>query len=259
MPIVHPTAIVDPTAVLADDVQVGPYAIVGPEVVIGSGSVIGPSAMIEKRTTLGCRCKVSKGAVLGSDPQDLRHDKNRKTYLVIGDDCVFREYVTVNVSTSEESPTRLGNKVMMMAYSHIAHDCQVGDGVIMANCASLAGHIHLDEGVILGGLAAIHQFSIAGKYCIIGGFSRVTLDILPFSTVAGCPCKVHGLNMVGLKRRGFSKERISALHQAFRILLRKGLTLPDATKRLQEEMGDNPDVQEILQFLQRSKRGIARH
>ncbi|HNT34339.1 MAG TPA: acyl-ACP--UDP-N-acetylglucosamine O-acyltransferase [bacterium] len=258
MPNIHPTAIVDPKAELADDVEIGPYSVIGPEVIIGAGTVIGPSVFIEKRTTLGCRCKVSKGAVLGTDPQDLRF-KDKKTYLVIGDDCVLREFVTVNVATSEEKPTRLGNNIMMMAYSHIAHDCQIGNGVIMANCASLAGHIHMDDGVILGGLAAIHQFSIAGKYCIIGGFSRVTLDILPFSMAAGCPCKIHGLNMVGLKRRGFSKERLSALHQAFKILLRKGLSLPDATKRLQDEMGDNSDVQEIIAFIQRSKRGIARH
>jgi len=145
-----------------------------------------------------------------------------------------------------------------MAYSHVAHDCQLADGVIMANCASLAGHIHVEEGAILGGLMAVHQFVAIGKYCMVGGMTRVTQDIIPFTMAAGNPCSLHGLNTVGLKRRGFSPERIHQLHSAYRIIFKKGLALDNAIKALQDEMPDNEDVRHVLRFIEKTKRGIAR-
>jgi len=257
MPEIHKTAIVDPKAELADGVVVGPFAIIGPEVTIGAGTIVGPRAYIERRTAVGKECKISAGAVLGTDAQDLHHDPEG-TSLVIGDRCTFREYCTVNRSTSHETPTTLGNDIMMMAYSHVAHDCRLDDGVIMANCASLAGHIHVGAGAILGGLAAVHQFVQIGAYSFVGGLARVPMDILPFTRAGGHPSRVHGLNTIGLRRHGFSEERIEALKRAYKIIFRRKLTLDQAIAALEQEMDESNDYRELVEFLKRTKRGLCR-
>lgn len=254
---IHKTALIDPKVEIAENVKIGPYSIIGPDVTIDSGTVIGPHVHIEKRTRLGKNCHIATGAVLGTNPQDLKF-RNEKTFLEIGNGCTIREYCTINVSTSPEVPTRIGDNCMMMAYSHVAHDCQLEEGVIMANCGSLAGHIYIERGAILGGLAAVHQFTRIGRYAFIGGLSRVVMDILPFTKVAGEPCRMHGLNSIGLSRKGFSKDRIGQLRKAYRIIFKKNLRLDQAMENLKSELGDSEDVQHLLDFIGKSQRGLTR-
>lgn len=254
---IHPTAIVDPQAELADDVQIGPWAYIGPQVRLGAGCVIGPHALIEGETTLGVRCHVGNAAVIGTDPQDLKY-RGEKSKVQIGDEVTIREFVTVNRATGEGEVTRIGSHSFIMAYAHVAHNCYLEDHVIMANVATLAGHIHIGTGAIIGGLVAIHQFSQVGRYAIIGGSSGVRRDVLPFTMAGGMPTKPYGLNMVGLKRHGFSDDRIQALRRAYRCIYRMGLKLDDAVDKLKQEYPEQPDVQHMVQFIERSKRGLVR-
>lgn len=254
---IHQTAIVDKSAELAEGVTIGPYAIIGPQVQIGPGTAIGPHAHIECNTTVGRECTVCFGVVLGTDPQDLKFE-GKETALVIGDHCTFREYCTVNRSTNVEMPTRIGNRVMMMAYSHVAHDCLLEDEVVMANCASLAGHIDVQKGAIIGGLSAAHQFTRIGKYAFIGGLSRIIMDVFPFSKASGHPAALHGINTIGLQRRAFSEERIRRIRQAYRIVFRKKLKLDDAVREIQETLQLDEDIEYILEFIGKSERGLMR-
>ena len=256
--VVHPTAIVDPHAELADGVEVGPYTVVGPQVRVGPRTRLGAHCVLEGRTTIGGECQVFTGAVIGSIPQDLKY-KGEATELIIGDRNRIREYVTINPGTEGGGgKTVIGSDCLLMAYAHVAHDCLVGDHVILANSAALAGHIAIEDGAVVGGLVGIHQFVRVGTLAIIGGCSRVVQDVPPYSTCVGYPAAVFGLNNEGLRRAGISAESKDALHKAFRLLFKSGLSMPHAIERVVKEVPQCPEVAHLVEFIQQSKRGVCR-
>ena len=256
---IHPTAIVHPKAELADDVTIGAYSVIGEHVRIGRGTRLVSHVYVEGWTEIGDRCAVYPYASIGTPPQHLQY-KGEPTRVVIGNDNVIREYVTVNRATAfGGGMTTIGHHNFLMAYVHVAHDCQLGSHVIMANAASLAGHIMIGDHAIIGGLVGIHQFVRIGPYAMIGGCSALGRDVPPFMRAAGgYSAQLFGLNSVGLKRHGFSNERIVALRQAYEILFRAGHRMADAIKLTRDEFPDNPDVSEVLTFIEGTKRGVCR-
>lgn len=254
---IHPTAIVDKKAKLADDVEVGPYAIIGPNVEIGKGTVIGPAANIEGYTTLGEGNRIFTGAIIGSPPQDLKY-KGKKSFLKIGKNNIIREYVTMNPGTEEGTVTCIGDGNLFMAYSHVAHDCRIGNSCVIANIGTLAGHVTVEDRVVLGGLAAIHQFTRVGKMSIIGGCSKVVQDIPPFSTCDGNPARVYGLNLIGVRRAGMPQKAQAELKKAFKILFHSGLALKNGIAKVKKEITSIEEVEYLLNFLKDSERGICR-
>lgn len=255
---IHPTAVVDPAARIGDGVTIGPYAVVGPGVAIGAGTEIGPHVVLDGETTIGERCRFVGQSSIGTPPQDLKY-AGGPTRLEIGDDNIVREFVTMNRATEHGGGvTRVGSHGMFMAYAHVAHDCTVGDHVVMANAATLAGHVTLEDHAIVGGLVAIHQFVRVGESAILGGGAMVTQDITPFCMAAGDRAVLHGLNLIGLKRRGFSAATIAALRSAYRTVFRSGLRLQDALEALRAEASDEPAVARFVRFIEQSQRGICR-
>lgn len=252
---IHPTAIVDPNASLGPGVQIGPWAMIGPNVRIGAGTQVGPSAMVERNTTIGEDCRIHKGAVLGTDPQDLKF-REEETELFVGDRTVVREYATLNRGTSASGRTVVGNDCLLMAYTHVAHDCLLGDHVILSNAVNMAGHVELQDWVIVGGLTPIHQFVKVGAHAFVGGGSRLSQDVPPFCRVAGSPAKLYGLNSVGLERRGFPQEARSELKQAYRIMFQSQLNISQGLQRAREELDPGDAVETFLSFIERSERGI---
>jgi UDP-N-acetylglucosamine acyltransferase len=262
MAAIHPTAIVDAAAELAADVQVGPYAVVGAGVRVGGGTVIGPHVVLEGPTTLGRDNRIHAHAVLGGAPQDMKY-RGEPTELVVGDRNTIREFCTFNRGTTQDQGvTRIGDDNWIMAYVHIAHDVQVGHRTILANNATLAGHVKVGDWVIVGGLTGIHQFCQIGAHAMTGFQSHVSQDVPPFMMASGNPLGVHGFNVEGLRRRGFSRERIAQVKQMHRLLYRDGLTLALATEAIAALRGQvadgDADVQCLLDFLAASTRGIAR-
>lgn len=259
---IHPTAIVDPKAELAAGVTIGPYAVIGAGVRIGEGTSVGAHCTIEGPTTIGRDNRIYQFASLGSDPQDMKY-RGEPTELRIGDRNTIREFCTFSRGTVQDTGvTSIGDDNWIMAYVHIAHDCVVGSRTILANNATLAGHVHLGDWVIIGGLTGIHQFVKVGAHAMAGFGSHVSQDVPPFMTVAGNPLSVHGLNAEGLRRRGFSRERIAHLKQVHRLLYRQGLTLEDAKQQMAALPAEDPemraDVETMLAFLAQSTRGIVR-
>jgi UDP-N-acetylglucosamine acyltransferase len=256
---IHPTAIIDPKAEIDGEVEIGPYSIIEKDVSIGKGTKIGPHVVLREGTHIGKRCQIFQFASIGEAPQFSGY-KGEKTSLQIGDHNVIREFVTLHRGTIKgEGKTVIGNENFIMAYSHIAHDCQIGNQVVMANGATLAGHILIEDFAIIGGLSAIHQFCRVGAYAIIGGLSGVLMDIPPYTKAQGDRAKLFGLNTVGLKRANFSEETLKALKKAYRIIFRSSLTLEKAMKKVgEDEISQAPEVQHLLQFIQHSKRGISR-
>ncbi len=254
---IHPTAIVDPQAQLGVDVKVGPYAIIEKEVVIGDGSQIGPHAVIASGATLGKNCRVFKGAVISTEPQDLKFS-NEKTFVEIGDNTTIREFATVNRATSHSYYTRVGSNCLLMAYSHVAHDCQIGHFCTIANSVNMAGHVIIGDYVGIGGLTAIHQFVHIGDYSFIGGGLRVSQDVPPYILAAGEPIRFAGLNAVGLRRRGFTREQLDLLKQAYHIVYRENLKLKEAIQKIEQTLEQTAEVQKIVEFLKQSERGIIR-
>ena len=254
---IHPTAIVDKKAKLADDVEVGPYAIIGPNVEIGKGAVVGPAANIEGYTTLGEGSRIFTGAIIGSPPQDLKY-KGEKSFLKIGKNNTIREYVTMNLGTEEGTATCVGDDNLFMAYSHVAHNCRVGNNCVIANAGTLAGHVTLEDKVVLGGFAGVHQFTRVGKMSIIGGCSKVVQDIPPFSTCDGNPARVYGLNLIGVRRTGMSQKAQAELKKAFKILFHSGLALKNGIAKVKKEIASMEEVEYLLNFLKDSERGICR-
>jgi UDP-N-acetylglucosamine acyltransferase len=255
---IHPTAVVDAKSELAADVTVGPYAVIGAGVEIGPGCKIGPHAVLEGPTRLGRGNDVSAFASIGSAPQDLKY-RGEPTVLEIGDFNVVREFATLNRGTAGGGGvTRVGAHNVFMAYAHVAHDCVIGDHVIMANAATLAGHVTIEDHAIVGGLVAIHQHVRIGESVILGGGAMVSLDVPPFCMAAGDRAKLQGLNLLGLKRRGMSKETIDALRAAYRVLFSSGLRLADALLRLRAELGAFAEVRHLADFCAASVRGISR-
>jgi UDP-N-acetylglucosamine acyltransferase len=258
MPDIHPTALVDPAARLSADVVIGPYSVIGPGVALGPGTVVQHHASIGGRTTLGKDNRVFPFASLGSPPQDLKY-RGEDTSLEVGDGNTFREFVTANTGTAGGGGvTRIGSGCLLMAYCHVAHDCVLGDGVIMANCATLAGHVTVHDRAIVGGLTAIHQFVRVGTLAMIGGASAVTMDVPPFVMASGNRAALHGLNLVGLKRQGVPEDEISRLKKAYRILFRSDLTLQEALARVDAEVTVSPRIAELTAFLRASERGVTR-
>ncbi len=256
---IHPTAIVDPKAEIGEGVDVGPYCVIEKGVVIDQETKIGPHVVIREGTCIGKRCHIFQFASIGEVPQSTGY-KGEKTLLQIGDENIIREFVTLHRGTVKGGgKTVIGNKNFFMAYSHVAHDCQIGNEVIMANAATLAGHIVIEDSAVIGGIVAVHQFCRVGTHAFIGGVSGVTLDIPPYMLASGSHVKLFGLNTVGLKRANFSEETLKALKKAYRIIFRSGLTLDKAMKRVgEDEISRTPEVQRLLYFIQHSKRGIAR-
>ena len=256
---IHPTAIVDPKAEMGRGVEIGPYAVIEKDVLIGEDTRIGPHVVIREGTRIGKRCQVFQFASIGEAPQFLGY-KGEKTFLQIGDQNIMREFVTLHRGTAKGGgKTVIGDNNYLMAYAHVAHDCQIGNEVIMANGASLGGHIVIESGAIIGGLAAIHQFCRVGAYAIIGGLTGVLLDIPPYTKAQGDRAKLFGLNTIGLRRANFSEETLKALKKAYRIIFRSGLTLAKAMKAVEEDnIFQIPEVQHLHQFIRHSKRGICR-
>lgn len=254
---IHSTAIVSNKAKLGENVEVGPYSIINDGVVIGSGSRIGSHVLIEGKTTIGMNCQIFKGAVIGSRPQDLKF-KGGNVFLEIGDNNIIREYCTLNPGTEEGTKTTLGSGNLLMAYSHVAHDCRIGDNCVFANNATLAGHVIVEDKAVIGGLVAIHQFVRVGTLSIIGGCSKVVHDIPPYSTCDGHPALVYGLNLVGLRRNKLTKESISLLDKAFRIIFNSGLLVKNAAAKVEKEVKLIKEVSYLIDFIQNSQRGLAR-
>jgi len=254
---IQSTAQIASGAQLAYDVEVGHYTIIGPEVKIGRGSRIGEHCLIMGNTTIGENCRIFTGAVIGSIPQDLKY-RGEKTEIIIGDNNVIREYVTINLGTAASGKTVIGNNNLIMAYAHIAHDCVIGNYVILANVGTLAGHIIIEDRAILGGLAAVHQFVRIGRLAIVGGCSKVIQDIPPYSMCDGHPARVHSLNRVGLERAGISKEARANLKHAFTILFNSGLAIAHALKKVEKELTRTAEVTYLVNFIKNSQRGICR-
>ncbi len=257
---IHPTAIIDSTAKLATNVEVGPYAIIGKQVTIGSGTTIGAHAVIGDWTELGENNQIFHQTSVGAPPQDLKY-RGEECWTRIGNNNMVREFATIHRGTvSGHSETVIGNNNLFMAYSHVAHDCIVGNGTVMANVATLAGHVTVEDNVIIGGLVAIHQFSRIGAYSMIGGGTMVSLDILPYTiaTSSKREARLRGLNLIGLKRRGFTDEAIANLKTAYKTLFMADLKLPDAIDRIKIEITNCPEVDYLLAFINSTQRGFAR-
>jgi UDP-N-acetylglucosamine acyltransferase len=253
-PQVHPTAILDESVVLGTGVEIGPYAVVGPNVKLGAGTSLGPHVVIARDTTLGRDCRVHAGAVLGGDPQDLKYG-GETAPLLVGDRTVIRECVTVNRGTDARGRTEIGADCLLMAYSHVAHDCVLGDHVVIANSVNMGGHCEIGDWVIVGGITAIHQFVQIGAHAFVGGSSAVRKDVPPFVKAAGDPLRLFGLNSVGLQRRGFTDEQRAALRRAYRLLFQSKSNLREALRTARVELsGEHVDT--LLGFIERSERGI---
>ncbi len=242
---------------MGDGVVVGPYAVIDGAVVLGDNVEVGAHAILSGWTTIGRGTIVFPHAAIGSDPQDKKYKRGDKTYLEIGENNVFREFVTVNRGTAEGGGiTRIGNNNLFMAYSHVAHDCTVGNDCVLANVMTLAGHVKVEDRVVIGGLSAVHQFVHVGKMSMIGGCSRVTQDVPPYSLCNGVPALIYGLNAVGLRRAGMDSSSLKILKQVFRIFFNSGLSRPTAIERVSNEVELIDEVKHILEFARASERGM---
>lgn len=258
MAIIHPTAIVAPSAQLAENVEIGAYSIVGEHVSIDEGTVIESHVVIKGRTQIGKNNHIYQFCSLGEIPQDKKY-AGEPTQLVIGDDNTIREFCTFNLGTVQDrGVTRLGNDNWIMGYVHIAHDCQVGSHTIFANNAQLAGHVHVDDWVVFGGYTGVHQFCHVGAHVMTAAYSLIVQDVPPFLLVAGNTAKPYGLNVEGLKRRGFESQQLANLKRAYRALYRSGLPLEEAREQLQEIAKEEPEVLRFVDFIAHSKRGLVR-
>ncbi len=255
-PEIHPTALIDPAADLGSDVQIGPFTIIGPGVTIGAGTRIASSVLIERDTTVGEDCIVAHGAVLGTDPQDLKY-MGEPTVLRIGDRTVIREYATLNRGTAALGYSAVGSDCMLMAYVHVAHDCQLGDHVILSNSVHMGGHVTIGDWAIVGGVTPIHQFVRIGPHAFIGGGSRVAKDVPPFVKAAGSPMQLYGLNSVGLQRRGFSEEARRELKRAYRLFFASTYNITQALERARAELQSLPAIDEFISFFEDSGRGVS--
>lgn len=255
---IHPTALVSPKTEIGSDVEIGPYTIIGDHVTIGTGVVIGPHVTIDPFVEIGAECHIFQFASIGALPQAIKF-QGEETYVKIGRKTIIREFTTINRGTGFGGGiTEVGEENLLMAYTHIAHDCKTGRGVILANNATLAGHITIEDYVTIGGLTALHQFVRIGKHAYVGGKSAVVKDVPPFVIAAGDRAKLHGLNRVGLKRHGFSADAIAMLKKTYRLIFRIGLTLNEAIERVRAEVDQTPEVDYLLDFIKASERGMTR-
>ncbi|MCM8786957.1 MAG: acyl-ACP--UDP-N-acetylglucosamine O-acyltransferase [Candidatus Omnitrophica bacterium] len=252
---IHPTAIVSKKANIEEDVTIGPFAIIGENVKIGVGTIIDAFAQILGYTVVGKNCHIFSYAIIGNTPQDLKY-KGEKSYLIIGDNNKIREFVTIHPGTERNSKTIIGNNNLIMAYSHIAHDCKIGENNILANAATLAGHVIIENNVVVGGLAAIHQFCRIGSFSIIGGCSKVVQDVPPYSMCDGHPAVIQSINLVGLRRANFSSQKIQLIKKAFKILFFQNHPFNIAKKLIEKQLPPSEEISYLLNFISSSKRGI---
>lgn len=252
---IHATAIVHPKARLGVSVTVGPWAMIGERCIVGDGCVIGARAVLERNVTLAPRVRIGIGSIVGGDPQDLKY-AGEDTEVIIGEGTVVREYATINRGTAESERTIVGKHCYIMSYVHLAHDCHVGDHVILSNGAQFAGHVTVGDRVGVSGLCVIHQFTRLGQYAYIGGGSKVVQDVPPYVISTGNPSKLYGLNTVGLRRNGFADETVRALKQAYQLLFRSDLKQAEAIARVQREVPPLPEVMHLIEFVGTTSRGV---
>jgi UDP-N-acetylglucosamine acyltransferase len=256
-PKIHKTAVVPSDAKLSDGVEIGPYSIIGNRVKVGKNTKIHSHVVIEE-TEIGSNCTVFPFTSIGLPPQDVRY-KGEKTKVKIGNNNIIREYITIHrASVSGDKITRIGNNNFIMAYAHIAHDCNIGSNIIMANATTLAGHVIVEDYAFIGGMVAVHQFNRVGAYSMIGGFSAITQDIPPFTTACGDRAKLYGLNTIGLKRRNFDESAIRSLKKAYKTIFRSKLTLKDAIMKLKSDDKQPDEVLQFIEFIEKNTRGICR-
>ena len=253
----HPAAFIDPAAKLGANVTIGPGAVVGPHVTLGEGTKVDSHALVTGWTRIGRGCHIHHGAAIGGPPQDLKYS-GEPSYLEIGDETVLREFVTANLATEPGATTRIGSHCLLMAYAHVAHNCQIGNRVLVANAVQMAGYVTIEDWAIVGGGTVIHQFVRVGQHAMVGGGSRVAQDVAPFIKLAGSPPRLAGINQVGLERRGFPPASIDALRSAYRILFRDGLNVEAAVTRLRESFPGVAEVEAVARFAETSARGLTR-
>lgn len=254
---IHKTAVVDPRAKLSPGVGVGPYSIIEGEVTIGDNSRIGAHCVVSGQTTIGSNCKIYTGAVIGSAPQDKKHSADDNVFLNIGDNNIIREYVTINPGTVDGGgKTVIGDNNLIMAYSHVAHDCIIGNNCVMANAATLAGHVTLEDAAVIGGLSAVHQFVRLGRLSIVGGCTKVVQDVPPFSMCDGHPARVIRTNTIGLRRAHVSAKSCELLKKAFKILFFSQLSKTHALERISTELSSSPELEHLIFFAKTSRRGL---
>jgi UDP-N-acetylglucosamine acyltransferase len=255
---IHPTAIISPDAQLEEGVEIGPYVVIGSDVKIGKNTTVGPHTVIDNFTHIGEGCHIFQFCSIGAPPQDLKFG-GEKTRVVIGNFNTIREFVTIHRSTTADiGVTIIGDHNLIMAYAHVAHNCKLGNNIIMSNAATLAGHIHIEDYAIISGLTGIHQFCRLGAHCMIGGASAVVKDVPPYAIAQGNHAKLFGLNLIGLKRRNFPEKTINALKDAYRIIFRSDLLLEAALKKAKDEVENIPEVNHFIKFIQESERGVCR-
>ncbi|MCL5268361.1 MAG: acyl-ACP--UDP-N-acetylglucosamine O-acyltransferase [Bacteroidetes bacterium] len=254
---IDPRAAVGAKAQLGNDVTVGPFAVIEDDVVIGDGTKIASSAYVANGARIGKNCTIHHGAVVSNAPQDLKY-RNEKTILELGDNTVVREYCTLHRGTAETGKTVIGSDCLLMAYVHVAHDCRVGSRCILANAVTLAGHVHIGEWVTIGGLTPIHQFVNIGAHSMIGGGLRVTKDVPPYILAGREPIRYEGVNIIGLRRRGFTPEQIEKIENIYRVLYSSGMMVSEAVKKIESGFHDSIEASDILGFVKASSRGIIR-
>jgi UDP-N-acetylglucosamine acyltransferase len=254
---IHPSAIIDPKAHIGKNVDIGAFSTVNDDVIIGDNVVIGTGAYIDSGTRLAANCKVGHYSVLGIAPQDLKF-KDEKTYLEVGEGTVIREFSSLNRGTTYHYKSVIGKNCFIMTYVHVAHDCLIGDDVIIANAVNMGGHVEIDSHATVGGLTAIHQFVKIGQHAFVGGGLRINKDIPPYIRVMGEPARYGGTNHIGLERKGFSKEVILEIKRAYKFIYQSSDTVAEASERIKKELQSGPEIQQIIEFLKRSERGIVR-
>jgi UDP-N-acetylglucosamine acyltransferase len=257
MTTIHPTAVIGNKAEIGDNVKIGPFSIIENDVKIGNGCEIASHVLVSSGTNLGAGCKIHKGAVLGTDPQDLKFE-DEKTFLEIGESTTVREFATLNRATTHSYYTRIGKNCLIMAYAHVAHDCQIGNNVVLANSVNLAGHVIIEDFVGIGGLTPVHQFVKIGTQSFIGGGLRIPKDVPPYILAMGEPLKFAGLNKIGMQRRGFSPETLTSLRDAYKILYRQNNTTKEAVKLMASQFPESAEVKHLVGFLENCDRGIIR-
>jgi len=255
--IIHPTAIIDPKAQIGNDVEIGPYSIIGPKVILHDGVKVSSNVVLDGRTTIGKGCRIFHSAVIGTEPQDLKY-AGEDTAVEIGEHTTIREFATINRSSNIEQPTRVGNNCLLMIYMHVAHDCQLGNRVILANSVNLAGHVIIENNATIGGLTPVHQFVHIGCFAFIGGFSRVSQDIAPYTRGASVPYRSVGLNSIGLQRNNFSEETRATLRKLYRIFYNSNLNTAQALEKIKSEIEMIYEVKHFIEFVENSERGIAK-
>lgn len=256
---VHSSVLIEGEVEIPEDVEIGAYTVIQGNVKIGKGTKIGNRVTIKGNVTIGENCKIFDGAVIGEAPQHLKYE-GEETSVEIGNNVIIREYVTIHRGTKlDKGKTVVGDNVMLMAYSHVAHDCVVGNNVIMANCATLGGHVVVGDYAFIGGLSAVHQWARVGEHAMVGGLTGVSLDIPPYTVASGQHAKLYGINLIGLRRRGFPEEVIKAISKAYRIIFRSPLPRQKALEIVLQELGQYEEVRKMVEFIKSSKRGVARH